>query len=208
MVLIDLSTSLTDVGLAIESALFCGLLVGRRSPGLRYWAIAFGCTAIAALAGALYHGLVLPKWGVMICHATIAHGIGLASSSMVLGIVSRSLPASFYPWCFSAIGVYFVVFSGLKQQHLGDFRYVAADYLVALGIGVGLAIAASIRHPSHFGTWLMAGFSLSGLSACVLMWQWTPIRAIHPEAIYHLFQMVALYCLFQGSRTLTHGHAH
>ncbi|MEM9216077.1 MAG: hypothetical protein AAGD25_17240 [Cyanobacteria bacterium P01_F01_bin.150] len=51
--------------------------------------------------------------------------------------------------------------------------------------------------------WILSGIGVSAIAVIVLAIKWTFHPSSSPDAIYHLVQMLALYCFFQGSQQLS-----
>ncbi|MGB3491445.1 MAG: hypothetical protein WBA57_01870 [Elainellaceae cyanobacterium] len=198
------STALTDLGLAVEASLFCGLLVFSRERSVQCWAIAFGCTAIAAISGAIFHGFSssLPVKIAMLCQLVIAYGINAASGLMLLGIIKSDVLPSVQFWWVGIVGIKLIVFSGLQSRHLDDFSYVAADYLLAMIVILLLETRKYFTQKTPSTIWFTGGIMISMVAVCILALRWSPSVMISPDAIYHIVQMVALYWFYRGTQLL------
>ncbi|MEB3358528.1 MAG: hypothetical protein VKK04_17510 [Synechococcales bacterium] len=200
----SLSTTLTDIGIGIEAFLFFALLIKSNQIAVKCWAIAFGCTAIAALIGGFYHGFAgsFSQPVGSFCQATIAYFVSAASSMMLLGVVKSSASPARQLWLMGAIGLKFGVFASLYRAYPEDFSYVVADYLSAMGIVLVLSIKKYRAYQTAIAIWLSGGIAISIIAASLLAWRWWPTSATNPETIYHVVQMLALYFFFRGSRLL------
>lgn len=184
--------------------MFCGLLWKSDQLAVKCWAIAFCGTAIAALAGSIYHSFanLLTPSIVTLCQLVTASGIGLASSMMLVGIVKSHLAPSIQPWCMGAVGLKLWLYFYVQSRHPNDFAYAVTDYLSAMAIIFILAAKDYCSQQTSSTVWITSGIVVSGLAAAVLGLKWSPVMAISPDALYHVVQMVALYLFFRGSSRL------
>lgn len=190
-------TTLTDYAIALETLLFAVWLWpwGREE---RCWAGVFISISLAALAGGTYHG-----WGGDLSangQAYLWQGVvvGLAGASFwaLVAVASDLRP----PWQFGLLALAAVKLGlalGVGNTPMG-FALRVGDYLSALII-VLLLYGWRARQGSSPGLiWMGAALAISLLAAILLALPAPATGRISPAAVYHLVQMVGLYCLYHG----------
>lgn len=171
--LTDPMALVTDSALGVAALLFASRLWRRR----RMWALAFGATAVASLAGGVYHGFG-DEWRVLWKVTVMA--VGIASFFLLAGTHRR----------LAAIAVVkLVIYVSWMIGH-DDFVYVIADYGLTL-------ILVALVHPAK--RWILGCIGVSVIGALVQQSGFT----IHPrwfdeDDLYHLIQIVALWMLYRG----------
>lgn len=198
--------ALTDYGLAVECALFAHLLCRRhstRGPLRRWFALFFGATGAAALAGGTVHGFFLNETTVgsaILWPATLL-AIGLAALA-AWGIGARILfskPVA--RWITLGAAAQLVVYGVVVFSVTQEFVAAVLDYLPAavfLAIAFATAYMRSRERPVLVG---LAGLALTFVAAVVQQGG----LALHPvyfnhNALYHVIQAVALFMIFWGAR--------
>ncbi|MGG6241110.1 DUF6962 family protein [Nodosilinea sp. AN01ver1] len=201
-------TTLTDYAIALECLLFAAGLLGRGWLA-RVWAIAFSSVGGAAFLGGTLHGfgpqLVWEQrlwlWQGMVLALAIA-------SFCILVAVALLVPQR---W---RVGVLILAIAKLAWVLRLDtspwaFAISVADYLSALTLVLLVQLRPFGRQhrrspkqrPNPDLTWMATGMVISGLAASILLIprQGLPLS---PLAVYHLVQMVALYCIYRSARVM------
>lgn len=202
--LANISTAVTDLGIGIEALIFWVLLKQRPYRSVQWWAIAFLCVAIAAFSGAIYHGFYqqLPPILITLFQQVTHVAISGSSAAMVIGSITSLFVAPLLTGMVGAIGLKFALFCHLGLTRENAFIYPVVDYLSAM-IVVGLLCGWPSRSSSGtYRKWMLSGIGVSAIAAVILAIKWTVHPLLSPDAIYHLVQMLALYCFFQGSQLL------
>lgn len=202
--MLEPDVTLTDLGLAIECALFSALLLREGgTPARRWFGGFFAVLAVAAALGAVEHGFVADKTspaGVIVWIATLL-AVGLAAvagagagARLVLGRRAARAVTSGVAAAFAAYAA--VVLLGERR-----FAVAIAFYLpAALFLLVAFRLAArSGDARANAGAW---GLGLTFVAAAVQQAR----LALHPRyfdhnALYHLIQAAGLYLVFRGART-------
>jgi hypothetical protein len=207
-IVLEPDVTLTDLGLAIECAVFAMLLLRDTGTRTRRWFAAFFAVLSAAAAlGAIEHGFVADKAapaGRMVWTATLL-AVGLAAvagwgaaARLVLG--GRTARA--------VTGGVAVAFAGYAAVVVGvDLRFlVAIAFYLPAAIFLLVAFVLVARHGHRgviAGAW---GMGLTFVAAAVQQGR----VALHPRyfdhnALYHVVQAVGLYLVFRGARVATRG---
>jgi hypothetical protein len=198
--------TLTDIGLAIECALFSALLLRKGGTPVRRWFGGFfALLAAAAALGAVEHGFVADKAslaGVIVWTATLL-AVGLAAvagwgagARLVLG--RRGARA-----VTSGIAVAFAAYAAVVL--LGERRFGAA---IAFYLPAALFLLVAFLHAARSGdARVNAGAWGLGLTFVAAAVQQARV-ALHPRyfdhnALYHLIQAAGLYLVFRGARIAT-----
>ena len=200
--------TLTDYGLALETALFAYLLLrgGNRRSSLRTWfAVFFGSASVASLAGGTVHGLALEPEMVghrILWSATlIAIGVTALSAWVIGSRIQFSPSVARRVWLAATlefVGYCAVVLSVTQKLLVAivDYLPAAVDLLVVFS---SLYARSRERH------------ALIGLGGLVLTFVAAGVQqgkvGIHPvyfdhNALYHLIQAVAFAMLFWSARRL------
>ena len=206
--LANISTAVTDLGLALEALLFTYLLSRSSQRSVQWWAIAFLAVAIAALSGSIYHGFYrqLSPPIIALCQDLTHVAISISSGAMVMGCLTSLWAGPLLMAGIGAIGLKFALFCHLSLSRKEAFIYPVVDYLSAMLL-VGLMMGwAYLMHRVSYAGWMIGGIGVSAIAAVVLAIKWTFHPWLSPDAIYHLVQMVALYCFFMGSRDMGDRH--
>lgn len=199
------TTTLTDYAIAIESIVFAGVLlraaVAQKQVSKGAWAIAFGCVAVAAVAGGTYHGFrtgidrptVIALWRIVI------YALSVASLCMLVGTIISSLPRYWQRWWLLAVGIKSVIY----WHWVGTarfFSYAVIDYFSAMLIVLLLQIRAmSYQENPTASRWIVAGILVSAIAVAVQAARISLAEHFNHNDLYHVIQMVALYLLFRGT---------
>ena len=167
---------------------------------LAWWSSAFATCALAALAGALHHGL--------------GHELPAAVNRAVWRFAVLSLVATGHCLMQVAAGLVFsgpalvvaqltsVLASGLLAVHalrVGTFGVAIRAY--GLGQLLVLAAAVSVRHshsPAHLA-WIAAGVATSALAAGIQHFRLGPHPRFNHNDLYHVVQAAAQGCFYFGA---------
>lgn len=202
--------ALTDLALAVESALFAWLLRARGARGtLRALLVAlFVALAAASLLGALFHAFFPVKAAIASGRAMwllVTGAIGGVAAvlwlldALLLGgerAVRRVLPLA---------GLYLAGFVAVIAFVDESYATVLAFYLPPLLLLTGIAAVRVLRERSTTWAIVLAGLLLSFLAAAL---QFLGVdlhpRYFNANAVYHVVQGIALAVLFVGfGRTLS-----
>ncbi|MBD1874363.1 hypothetical protein H6F75_12790 [Nodosilinea sp. FACHB-131] len=187
-------TTLTDYAIALECLLLAGRLL-LQGGVQRLWAVAFGSVSGAALLGGIYHGFAhqmsllqrIWLWQGMGIAVAIASFFTVVAVAVTLRRSSRlALLALATAKLALAIAVGFT---------LWGFALRIVDYLSALIIVLLVQSLHPCSDPAA-PTWMLAAIALSGLGAIGLLIPWP---GVSPLVVYHLVQMVALFCIYRSA---------
>lgn len=211
------AVALTDLAIGVEAGLFALLMAragnddGGRSPeavaGRRWFAVFFGATSAAALAGAALHGLFpdrqrparLRLWRVSLGSIGVA-GLSAWCLGAVLSL-PRAAATRVERMMMAVHAAYLVVLS----QTNPPYRVAIATYLPgALALGAALIRRLTdplVRAPAAIA---LAGLGLTFGAAAVQVRR----LAVHPRlfdhnATYHTIQAVAIACFYVAARGFT-----
>ncbi|MBD1915689.1 MULTISPECIES: hypothetical protein [Cyanophyceae] len=187
-------TTLTDYAIALECLLLAGLLLGQGGVQ-RLWAAAFGSVSGAAALGGIYHGFAhqmslaqrIWLWQGMGISVAIASFFTVVAAAMTL---RRGRRLALLALATAKLAVAIAV--GIA---LWGFALRVADYLSALII-VLLVQWLQHRPDRAAPAWMIAAIALSGLGAIGLLIPWPRVS---PLVVYHLVQMVALFCIYRSA---------
>ena len=206
--LANISTAVTDLGIGIEAFLFGYVLIQTPQRSVQWWAIAFFSVAIAALSGSVYHGfyrqLSFPITSLLQDLTHVA--ISVSSGAMVMGCVTNVLSGLLLLGSIGAVGLKFALFCHLSLTREEAFIYPVVDYLSTMILVGAMTGWSYFTHRISYAGWMLGGIGVSAIAAVVLALKWTFHPLLSPDAIYHLVQMVALYCFFQGCRAMGDRH--
>jgi hypothetical protein len=201
------TTTLTDYMIAVVAFILAGFLlrVGwvNRQVAVRWWAVAFASVAVAAALGGTCHGFVLQLGGTLTGHLwrLMIAALSGASFAMLVGTILSSAPAKVqHRLLGAAVGKSLLVWLALSQQP--RFEIAAIDYLVSMGVILGLQLQALLNGPTRAAPWLIAGILVSGLALGILASGFTLSTALNHNDLYHLVQLIGLGLLYQGAKQL------
>jgi hypothetical protein len=193
--------SLTDLALGVVT--FTLLLAMRELDVHRYWRMAVGWAAAAALAGAVYHGFVTysdtwagPCWAVISGMVVVTISLILAASVQdVLGPGRRKL---FWLLRSASLGAYAAL---AAFGHYGIGAILACEGVTMVTIVALWGIALSRGHPRAPA--MLFALAASGLAACVraLPAHVTEVVRLDPTSLYHLAQIPGMVLLYLALRT-------
>jgi hypothetical protein len=201
--LLEPDVALTDLGLALESALLAAALRrGGSAPALRRrFVLFFSALGLAAALGFLEHGLVADKSGAaeaVIWTATLlalgvaaAAGYAAAARMLVAPPAARRAEAAA---ALALLGYAWVVLLVDRRFRVAIAFYLPAAVLLAAGFGAALRRTGDRR--------LRAGLAGIGLTFAAAGVQQARLD-LHPgldhNALYHLVQAVGLALLFRAA---------
>ncbi len=175
-------TLATDYLLTVAAVLFAAKLWRSN----RMWALAFLFTALGSFLGGTYHGLLQSDslWKVTVLAIGIASFFLLAGSGRALAIVATIKLVAYSAW---------VIFFN------DGFEWVIADY----GITLLLVGAAAIVRRDASTKWIAGSIAVSVAGALVQRSGFALHRHFNHNDLYHVIQLVALWLLYRGGRTMT-----
>ena len=200
--------TLTDYGLALECAIFAGLLYtrGRGAAGLRTWAVAFfASAALASLFGGTVHGFFSDEGSlgnaVLWPLSLLAIGVTALSGWAVAAVLVLTPRAA--RWVIRGAALQLAAYAAVVLFVSDGFWVAIADYLpAALFLLAAFAISARrLGSPQRSaGAW---GLVVSFVAAAIQQLQ----ISVHPvyfnhNALYHAVQAVGLVLIFVGFRDL------
>jgi hypothetical protein len=209
-VLVEPAESLTDLLLGtVVILLALGL---RRAPVTHgHWQTAFWWTGIAALAGAVHHGVVAgtrwwePSWAVISLMVVVAVSYLLAAT--VAEVLGPGRARAF--WLLRSVGIVAYVIAAVTG-HAGVAAIMACESLTMISVLALWVWAAVRRHP--LARPVLVAFAASGVAGATqgLSPEVTGMVGLDPVSLYHLAQiagMVLLYRAVGGPRWIGGGRA-
>ena len=200
------TTTLTDYAIALETICFAVALVKtnhrKQQQAITFWSLAFLGVAIAAISGGTCHGFAktLGADGLEVLWHVMSYALGFSSFFMLLASVVSTVSRSIRVWLLGAIGLKSILyFHGIESQD--DFAYIVIDYLSAMAIVLILQLRQLSTQPVS-ATWISAGILISALAVTIQASRVFITAYFNYNDIYHLIQMVALYCLYKGATLL------
>lgn len=206
MVLLEPAVALTDLGLAIENAIFAGLLarLPTSSPSARrWWVLFFTGLALAALLGFVSHGLFADK--LLPLHQWVWSGsllsigvMALAATAVAAGLVlDARLARAVVRVAVLLLALYIaVVVAGYRPFGLAVAAYAPATLFLLAAF-----VLRSRREPAGHWRLGIGGLVLTAIAAAI---QQLGI-GLHPvhfnyNAFYHVIQALALWMLYGTAR--------
>ncbi len=187
-------TALTDFALAAITAFWAVLVFrssDRRAP--RLFAIALAAIAVTTFTGGLYH--TFPGRGLWKATALSA---GLVSFFLGSSVAVAFLSAAAARTACVILLVQFCVYA-VAALFIDDFRLVIADYGSVM---LAILVLCAFRWSEAAARWITAAIIIS-IAASAL--QMTSIRVgpLNHNDVYHVVDVVALYCFYRGGMLLT-----
>lgn len=206
MMIYEPDVTLTDYGLAVESALFTYLIYYRneRRGTLGAWfAVFFGSVSLAALTGGTSHGFFRESSGMVyeILWTVTLLAIGMtALAAWVIG-AKIQFSKTIAQWISTAAAAQFAVYSVVLLFRTQVFWIAIADYLPAAVFLLAVFLLAYKRMREQQPLVGSIGLALTFVAS------WVQRRgiALHPvyfdhNAFYHLIQAAALFMIFWAAR--------
>ncbi len=220
----DAAAALTDFGLALEAALFAGLInPGRRVGGrqsdrgkspqatlVRWFELFFYAVAAASLIGGAVHGFV-PDQGTVAGRALwIATMIAVGAAALAAWGIGATigLPARIAQVVVWAAGAEFALYAGAVFSGMRSFRGAIIEYLPA-ALFLLLVFVLGYRRSRESG-YLPGALAMAiTLLAAAVQQSSAAIDALGltHNALYHLIQGVGLWLLYMSARRLVESHA-
>jgi hypothetical protein len=196
LVLVQPMASLTDLVLGLVS-LYLARQVPRDAEASRYWRATFACAAATALAGAVYHGVLvgIPRvshlsWVVTSIMVVVVMSFLLAAS--VVQVLGRSRAVVFWPLRMAGLLAYAVI---AATGHPSITAIMWCESLTMASV-LALWIWAWRRHHPAGRPMLVA----IGASIAAAMLRLVPgasaLVGLDPDSAYHLGQIVGIVLLF------------
>jgi hypothetical protein len=197
-VLEEPAQSLTDLLLGIV-VVFLALRLGRVPAKHGYWQAAFWWSGIAALAGAVHHGVVVqtrwgePVWAVISLMVVVAVSYLLAAT--VAEVLGPGRARVF--WLLRSVGIVAYVIVAITG-HAGIPAIMACESLTMACVVVLWARAAVRRHP--MGRPVIVAFLANGVAGAAqgLSPDVTERVGLDPTSLYHLLQIVGMVLLYRA----------
>jgi hypothetical protein len=206
-VLAQPAQSLTDLALGIVVVMLAFQLrrtpaheLGRSPTAHGYWLAAFWWAGIAALAGAVHHGVIVrsDRWA-QVSWAIISVMVVVAVSYLLAGTVAEVLGpgrARVF-WLLRSIGLLAYV-AAAASGHAGVTAMLSCESLTMLSVLALWAWAAHQRHPMA-GPVLLAVLASGGAAACqALSADITHLVGLDPISTYHLAQIAGMALLYRA----------
>lgn len=202
----ELTTAVTDVLLALMSGFAVAAIV--RSAVWRQerqramvWILAFSLLALAAVSGAVLHGLEtgpdLEQW---LRHPLYLF-LGLTVSFFVAGVLIDLHGAALAVRIIMLPAGIGVAFYGLTVVKPGSFLVFIVYEAVALTGALGAYLYLWIRHRKPCSAWMAAGIAMSILAAGIQASQTVSMQIIWTldhNGLFHIVQMAAVIPLLKG----------
>jgi hypothetical protein len=200
--------ALTDYAVALECVLFLVLLQrhGTRPGGLRPWfALFFASVSAASFFGGTVHGFFLDERSlasaVLWPMTLLATGVTALSAWAIAArlLFSRRVAN----WILVAAVVQFAVYTFVVLFRTQEFWVVLLDNLPAVGCLL-FAFSQTYRRDRERNLLLAVGGLALTLVAGVLQQLGVGIHPVYfnHNALYHVFQAIALFLFFLGARRL------
>lgn len=199
MTLHEPATFATDCALALWSV-WLGWKIPPTSPTTCWWRRTFYWTAIAGLAGGIYHGFgpTMP--------ATVAAGlwratllaISATSLCLTLAAAHARLAGRALLFCRRAAWVKVTLCAGYAMAQ-PVFLSAIADYGTAL---VFVLVVELRAWRTTAAKWILAGIAGSVIGAVVQQSGWAVSQHFNHNDLYHVIQMIALGLFYRGAQAL------
>jgi hypothetical protein len=200
-------TLLTDLVLGCF-ALTLSLRLRRLTDGLdRYaamwWSVALLASGMAALVGGVWHGFIAwftPLVAWILWRITV-WSVGVGSCAMLLGTIQARVPfRQRRLFRGLAIGEFLLYAVWMIFHH--EFVWVIADYGSAMLLVLALHGWGWWRTRAAGDGWIALGVVVSVFAAAVQALELAPHPRFNHNDLYHVIQMVALWCFFRGACVL------
>jgi len=187
-------TALTDFVLAAVTA-FWALLVFRQSDqrASRLFAGALAAAALSTLVGGLYHTF----HGELLWKAT-ALAAGLFSFFLGLSVALAFLSPGAARIARIILLAQFCVYA-IAALFIDDFWLVIADYGSVM---LAILVVCAIRWSNAAARWIAAAILIS-VAASALQMSSIRVGPLNHNDVYHVVDVVALYCFYRGGMLLT-----
>jgi hypothetical protein len=200
VILSEPASSLTDLALGLV-ALSCALRLRGTPAGRRHWTAAFGWAAVAALAGAVHHGVVTYSvelrglsWAVISGLVVVAVSYILAAT--VLEVLGPGHARTFWVLRSASLVAYVVV---AALGHAGIGAILLCEGITMATILVLWGVALERGHPRARGVILALVASMAAAVVRGMPWGDLPF-GLTADALYHVAQIPGLILLFRAVR--------
>lgn len=192
------ATLLTDCLLAALAGWFAWRLPRHRPSSnrpVRWWSLALGLTALAALVGGLYHGFApnFPAAAAMWWTLTL---LLLAFVSAVMGLTLVHELAAKPRWQLLVAAK--LVGAAGAILYLPRFSVVIADYEIVM---LAWAVTALLTRRAWSG-WMLAAVVLSAAGAAVQQMHRGLSPGFNHNDLYHVIQALAIFGFYGAGRRL------
>ena len=190
--------SLTDLALGLVT-LYLVPRMPRDVEGWRYWRAAFAWTAVTALIGAAYHGVLvgMPRageitWAVMSTMVVVVMSYLLAAT--VVGVLGRSRALVFWPLRLLGFVAYAII---AATGHPSIMAIMWCESLTMACV-IGLWVWAWLRgHPSARPVLVAVGVSIAAALLRLVPGAAALLR-LDPDSAYHIGQIIGMVLLFRA----------
>jgi hypothetical protein len=203
-VLVEPMASLSDLALGLVT-LYLARRLPRGAAASRYWHAVFVWAAVAALAGAVHHAVLVgdPRvarvsWAVVSSMVVVVMSFLLAAS--VVEVLGRSRAVVFWPLRLAGLLAY-AVFAATGHASIAAIMW--CESLTVAGVLALWTWAAVRRHPLARPMLIAIGASI-GAAMFRLVPGAAGLLGLDPNSAYHLGQIVGMVLLFHavaGTRT-------
>jgi hypothetical protein len=200
------TTMLTDYALGGMALWFAWKLARQgRSSGERpvlLWALAFAALAAASLSGGTHHGFAahLGQSLLAVTWKIALYSIGIVSLALSCAATVAAFRGGLRRALVGLAVLKFAVYAAWVVQH-DAFVYAILDYAPALLYVLVLQVWAWRRHDPS-GPWVVAGVLVSFAAAAVQQSGFVLHQHFNHNDLYHVIQMVGVYLLYRGGRSL------
>jgi len=191
-------TALTDFVLAAVAA-FWALLVFRSSDqrASRLFAVALAAAALSTLVGGVYHTF----HGELLWKAT-ALAAGLFSFFIGLSVAVAFLSPGSARMARIILIAQFCVYA-IAALFIDDFWLVIVDYGSVM---LAILVVCAIRWSNDAARWIAAAILIS-VGASALQMSSIRLGPLNHNDVYHVVDVLALYCFYRGGMLLTRGRS-
>lgn len=191
--------SLTDLALGVVVVVLASQL--RRVPDVhRHWHASFWWAGVAALAGAVHHGLIV-RWArpAEISWAVISVFVVIAVSYLLAGTVVEVLGAGKARvfWLLRSIGLVAYLIAAVTG-HAGVTAMLTCESLTMLSVLALWGWAATRGHPLAWPVLLAVLASGGAAGMKVVSPSVTGLVGLDPTSAYHLAQIVGMVLLYRA----------
>ena len=176
---------------------------GQERYAARWWALALFFAGLAAIVGGCWHGFtewLSPLTAWVLWRITV-WSVGAGGCAMLLGTIQARIPrARRQPLRILALAQ-FAIYAGWMLFH-HEFIFVIIDYGLAMVVVLLVHGWAWVRSRRTADGWILAGVAVSVVAAAVQALELAPHPHFNHNDLYHVIQMVGLWCFFSGGSHL------
>ncbi len=205
MTITEPMTMITDY-MITALGLWAGVMLLKREDADRaaqWWAGALIATAVAALAGGTFHGFgtaMPPGVTAFTWHVTLV-AIGCASFCFATA-VAFSVFGQRVRNVIVAVFVVKLVHYFLWIARHDEFETAIFDYAPTMVVVLAVEIYVWIRRRDRAAAWIIWGIVISFVGAFIQMQEIGIHRHFNHNDLYHVVQMVGIYCFYRAGRSL------